>query len=130
MITFQSDTYNIACKALINRARVDVLACAANVRRQLALHLAREPQGERLARLALSDIAETLLVKETEEIIRSPLLEELDRTLDRSQVIELLLTGWLVEWLFQKAQTTDEQAALIRIEPRLVAGAAAPGLKG
>lgn len=97
-------------KATPQEAREELLGYVTEVRQNLHKELAALPQGARLSRLCLSDIAETLAVRAMRSIMGDTQFPENAPKFEKKLFITTCLRISLVHWLMSRAETEQELA--------------------
>lgn len=115
MFSFLNDrVFNEARKALATATRIDAVHCLTSVRHLVAEMLSSLCVEPGVVRLALSDIAETLLAREALRIAALDAYQSVNRPADRENLMEIALTGYLFDWMLSRVGDVSQRRLILQ----------------
>lgn len=107
---FTENTYNDARKALALATRINAEQWLALVQRQVSCFLTDLAVDPVVIRLAKSDIAETLLAKESLRHASDPEYQAIESLTDRQDYLQLVLAIFLFDWLALQVSNAQQRS--------------------
>jgi len=115
MFSFLNErAFNDARKALATATRIDAVHCLTSVRRMVAEMLSSLCAEPAVVRLALSDIAETLLAREALRIAALEAYQSVNKTADRENLMEIALAGYLFDWMLSRVDDAIQRQRILQ----------------
>jgi len=106
--------FNDARKALVLATRVDALQCLSAVRRLVAEILTSLCADASVVRLVTSDLAETLLARESLRIAQMPSYRSVTKTSERESLLEIALVGYLFDWTLERTSDASQHSIVLQ----------------
>lgn len=115
MFSFLNDrAFNEARKTLAMATRIDAMHCMTSVRRMVAEMLSSLCVEPSVVRLALSDIAETLLSREALRISALEAYQSVNKASDRENLMEIALAGYLFDWMLSRVGDSSQRRLVLQ----------------